>query len=161
MTAVAWLRGVAIGLPLAGALVTWRWGHRFPRALRWAAAAIFGVAGLIALLLFLLNRQYGCILASGSKNCLWDGAASLGIFLLDAFFALRCVVPAAGGPRRDFVLMLLLSGALAGLGLAQNLLVLIVFLNLFLFVGSRWLSKKGFQPRFLVLRDDYKDGDDR
>jgi hypothetical protein len=45
------------------------------------------------------------------------------------------------------------------MGLAQNLLLLIVFLNVFLFVGSRWLRGKGIQPRFLVLRDDYKDDD--
>ena len=57
--------------------------------------------------------------------------------------------------------MLLLGSAWAGIGLAKNLLVLIIFLNLFLFVGHRWLTRKGFQPRILVLRDDYKDGDDR
>jgi hypothetical protein len=57
--------------------------------------------------------------------------------------------------------MLLLSGALAGMGLPINLLVLIVALNLFLFTGSRWLNKKGFQPRVFVLRDDYRDEDDR
>jgi hypothetical protein len=85
----------------------------------------------------------------------------VGVFLLDGFFAARCAIPPAEGRRRDYLLMLMLSGALAGLALAQNLLVLIVFLNLFFYVGYRWLSKKGFQPRFLVLRDDYKDGDDR
>jgi hypothetical protein len=41
------------------------------------------------------------------------------------------------------ILGLLLSGALAGMGLAQNLLVLIVFLNLFMFVVYRWLTGKG------------------
>jgi hypothetical protein len=161
VTADTWLRVVAIGMPLAGALGLWRWGSRFGPAQRWAAAAILGAAGLAALAGFLLNRQYACILASGSKNCLWDGAASLGLCLLDALFAIRCIVPPGEGKRRDFIVMLLLSGALAGIGLAQNLLLLIVFLNVFLFVGHRWLTKKGFQPRFLVLRDDYKDGDDR
>jgi hypothetical protein len=161
MTADTWLRAIVIGLPLVGALVIWRWGGRFPEAQRWAAAAIFGAAGLAALALFLLNRQYACILASGTKNCLWNGAASLGLFLLDAWFAIRCVVPPGEGKRRDFIVMLLLSGSLAGVGLAQNLLLLIVFLNLFLFTGSRWLTGKGIQPRFLVLRDDYKDGDNR
>jgi NADH:ubiquinone oxidoreductase subunit 4 (subunit M) len=155
-----WLRAVAIGLPLAGALVIWRWGGHIPRAERWVAAAIFGAAGLTALLVFLLNRQYACILATGRASCLLDGLGPLGVCLLDAVFAVRCVVPAAEGKRRDFVLMLFLSGALAGMGLAQNLLVLIVFLNLFMFVVYRWLTGKGFQPRFLVLRDDYKDEDD-
>ena len=154
-----WLRVTAIGIPLAGALVIWRWGGRFPLAQRWVAAAIFGVVGLVALTLFLLNRQYACILASGRANCLLDGAGPLGLFLLDALFAIRCVVPPAAGKRRDFILMLLLSGALAGIGLARNLLALIIFLNLFLYLGSRWLTRKGFQPRLLVLRDDYEDDD--
>jgi NADH:ubiquinone oxidoreductase subunit 4 (subunit M) len=156
-----WLRVIAVVLPLAGALVIWRWGGRFPHAQRWVAAALFGVAGLAALLLFLLNRQYACILTTGRANCLWDGAASLGLFMLDVLFAVRCIVPPAEGKRRDLVLMLLLSGAVAGIGLAQNLLLLIVFLNLLLFVGSRWLTGKGLQPRFLVLRDDYKDDNQR
>jgi hypothetical protein len=156
-----WLRVVAVGAPLAGALVVWRWGERFPHARRWVAAVIFGAAGLAALLLFLLNRRYACILVSGRTNCLWDGAASLGLFLLGTSFAIRCAVPASEGKKRDFILMLLLSSALAGIGLAMNLLALIVFLNLFLFVGSRWLSRQGFQPRFLVLRDDHKDEEDQ
>jgi hypothetical protein len=159
MPADAWLRVVAIGLPLAAALVIGRWGGRFPVAQRWVAAAIFGVVGLVALGLFLLNRQYACILASGRANCLPEGAGPLGLFLLDILFAIRCVLPAGEGKRRDFILMLLVSSALAGIGLAQNLLTLIVFLNLFLFVGHRWLTGKGFQPRILVLRDDYADDD--
>jgi hypothetical protein len=156
-----WLRVVAIGLPLVGAIAIWRWGARFRRAQRWVAATVFGIAALIALTLFLLNRQYACILSSGRANCLLDGLGTLGLFLLDAFFAIRSVIPPAGDRSRDVISMLLLSSALAGIGLAKNLLVLILFLNLFLFVGHRWLTRKGFQPRILVLRDNYKDGDDR
>jgi NADH:ubiquinone oxidoreductase subunit 4 (subunit M) len=156
-----WLRVLAISLPLVGAITIWRWGARVGSAQRWVAAIIFGIAGLAALALFLLNRHYACILSPGRASCLVDGLGTLGLFLLDAFFAIRCVVPAAGDKGRDFISMLLLSGALAGIGLAKNLLVLIIFLNLFLFVGHRWLTRKGFQPRILVLRDDYKDGDDR
>ena len=156
-----WLRVVAIGLPLVGAIVLWRWGARFRRAQRWVAAGVFVFVGVLALALFLLNRQYACILSSGRANCLMDGLGTLGLFLLDAFFAIRCVVPAAGDRGRDFISMLLLGSAWAGIGLAKNLLVLIIFLNLFLFVGHRWLTRKGFQPRIFVLRDDYKDGDGR
>jgi hypothetical protein len=157
MAADTWLRVVAIGLPLAGALVIWRWGGRFPSAQRWVAAVVFGVAGLGALLLFLLNRYYACILSTGRASCLIDGLGTLGVCLLNVFFAARCVVPEAGGKGRSVILNLFLSSALAGMGLAQNLLVLIVFLNLFMFVVYRWLTGKGIQPRFLVLRDDYKD----
>ena len=156
-----WLRVAAIGLPLAGALAIRRWGGRFPLAQRWVAAAIFSAVALLALALFLLNRQYACIVVSGRANCLLDGAGPLGLALLAMFSAIRCVVPASEGKRRDLVLMLLLCGALAGIGLARNLLALIVFLNLFLFVGYRWLTGKGFQPRILILRDDYKDDDTR
>jgi hypothetical protein len=161
MVADTWLRVAAIGALLAGALVIWRWGDRFRPAQLWVTAAIFSVAGLIALALFLVNRQYACILASGRASCLLDGAGPLGLFLLNTFFAVRCLIPAGEGRRRDVILMLLLSGALAGMGLAQNLLVLIIFLNLFLYVGYRWLTRKGFQPHLFILRDDYKDGDDR
>jgi NADH:ubiquinone oxidoreductase subunit 4 (subunit M) len=161
VTLGTWLRAVVIGLPLAGALAIWLWVDRCRPAQRWVVAAIFGVAGLVALSLFLLNRQYACMLTSGRANCLLDGAGTLGIFLLDVFLAIRCLVPAGEGKRRNVILMLLLSGALAGLGLAQNLLVLIVFLNLFLYVGYRWLTGKGFQPRLFILRDDYRNGDDR
>jgi NADH:ubiquinone oxidoreductase subunit 4 (subunit M) len=161
MDANTWLRVIAIGAPLAGAMIIWRWGDRFPPAQRWVAATIFGVVGLLALTLFLLDRQYACVLASGRASCLLDGGGSLGLFLLNAFFAIRCLIPAREGKRRDVILMLLLSGALTGMGLAQNLLVLIIFLNLFLYVGYRWLTRQGFQPRLFILRDDYKDGDDR
>jgi NADH:ubiquinone oxidoreductase subunit 4 (subunit M) len=154
-----WLRIAAISLPLAGALVIWRWGGRFPDAQRWLAAAILGLSGLLSLSLFLLNRQYACLLVSGSANCLVDGAGLLGLFLLDAFFVIRCLVPPDQRKKRDFILMLSMSGALGGIGLSQNLLAWIVFINLFLFVGHRWLTKHGFQPRFMVLRDDYKDED--
>jgi len=132
-------------------------GGRFPHAQRWVAAAITGVVALVALALFLLDGRYACILASGRANCLLDGAGTLGFFLLGAFLAIRCLTPPAGNRPRAFILMLLLCSALAGMGLAQNLLVLIVFLNLFMFVLYRWLTGKGIQPRFLVLRDDYGD----
>ena len=157
----AWLGVIAVGLPLAGALVIWRWGGRFPHAQRGAAAAVFGVAGLAALLLFLLNGHYACILSAGRGSCLTDGLGTLGVCLVNAFFAVRCVLPEAGGRGRSVILGLLLSGALAGMGTAQNLLVLIVFLNLFMFVVYRWLTGKGIQPRFLVVRDDYKDDENR
>ena len=151
-----WLRVLAIGLPLVGAIILWRWGARSRHAQSWVAATLFGIAAIVSLTLFLLNREYACILSSGRGNCLMDGLASLGLFSLDAFFAIRCVVPAASDRGRDFISMLLLSSALAG-----NLLLLVIFLNLFLFVGHRWLTRMGFQPRILVLRDDYKDEDDR
>ena len=155
------LRVVAICLPLAGALVIWRWGGRFPHAQRWVAAVLFGVAGLAALLLFLLNGHHACILSIGRASCLMDGLGTLGVCLLNAFLAARCVMPEAGGRERSVILILLLSSALAGMGLAQNLLMLIVFLNLFMFVVYRWLTGKGLQPRFLILRDDYKDDETR
>jgi hypothetical protein len=55
--------------------------------------------------------------------------------------------------------MLLLGSAWAGLGLTENLLVLLIFINLFLYVIHRWLNSRGLIWRILILRDDY--GDDR
>jgi hypothetical protein len=156
-----WLRVIAVGALLAGALVIWRWGGRFPRAQRWVAAGVFGAAGLAATLLFLLNRHYACILSAGRGSCLTDGLGTLAVCTLNAFLAARCVLPETGSRGRSVILSLLLSGALAGMGTAQNLLVLIVFLNLFMFVVYRWPTGKGIQPRFLVLRDDYKDDESR
>jgi len=54
-------------------------------------------------------------------------------------------------------LILLLSGAWAGMGLAGNLVVFVVFLNLFLFVIHRLIQRKGLKWRFLVIRDDFED----
>jgi hypothetical protein len=160
VAADSWLRIVAIGLPLAGAAILWLWGQRIPRARRWVAAVLLALAGSAALALFLLNRNYACILASGRGNCLMDGLGTLGVFLADAVLTIYSALPVAGGRQRAGILILLLSGALAGVGLATNLLVLIVFLNLLFFVIYRWLTGKGLQPRFLVLRDDYGDGEE-
>jgi hypothetical protein len=157
VVADTWLRVVAIGLPLAGALVIWLWGGRIPRAQHWGVAAILAAAGSAALALFVLNQHYACILASGRANCLMDGLGTLGVCLVDTVLAIRCVITNADGKEGASIPKLLLSSALAGMGLATNLLVLIVFLNLLFFVIYRWLTGKGLQPRFLVLRDDYKD----
>lgn len=53
--------------------------------------------------------------------------------------------------------MLLLGSAWAGVGLAENLLLLLIFMNLFLYVIHLWLNRKGLVWRILIMRDDYKD----
>jgi formate hydrogenlyase subunit 3/multisubunit Na+/H+ antiporter MnhD subunit len=161
MMIVTWLRIGAIGLPLIGALTLWRWKEKFLCAQRWLVAIIFGLLGPVALTLFVLNRHYACILLSGRQNCLFDGLATLSLVLLSLVLAgvvLRGVNVALRGVNKgDYILMLLLSSAWAGMALAQNLFVLLIFLNLFLYVIYRWLNRKGLKWRFLMLRDDYED----
>jgi hypothetical protein len=159
MTIDTWLRIGAIGLPLIGALTIWRWGDKFLHAQRWLAVSIFGIIGLIALSLFLLNRHYACILLPGRQNCLFDGLATLSLFLLNLVLARTSVVLRGENKGYDYILMLLLSSAWAGmgLGLAENLGVFLVFLFLFFFVLNRYMKKKGFSGGFLKIRDDYED----
>lgn len=157
MTIDTWLRIGAIGIPLVGALAIWRWGTKLPRAQRRLVVFIFGTTGLIALTLFLLNRYYACILAFGRQNCLFDGLATLSLFLLSIVLARSCIVMRGENRGQDYVPMLLLGSAWAGMGLTQNLCLFPVFLNLFVFAVDRWLKRKGLGWRFLVLRDDYRD----
>lgn len=157
MTIDTGLRIGAIALPLAGALAMWGWGGRFPHAQRRVAVSIFGTTALLALTLFLLNRYYACILAFGDQNCLFDGLATLSLFLLSILLARGCIVLRGENRAQDYIPMLLFGSAWAGMGLTQNLCLFVVFLNLFLFAADRWLKRKGLTWRFLVLRDDYKD----
>jgi hypothetical protein len=154
MMIVTWLRIGAIGLPLIGALTLWRWEEKFLCAQRWLVAVIFGLLGPVALTLFVLNEHYACILLSGRQNCLFDGLATLSLVLLSVVLA---SVVLRGVNKGDCILMLLLSSAWAGMTLAENLLVLLIFLNLFLYVIYRWLNRKGLKWRILMLRDDYED----
>jgi hypothetical protein len=157
MTLDTGLRIGAIGLPLFAALAIWRLGSRFPRPQRWLAAPVLAVAGLMALTLFLLNRYYACMFAVARENCLFDAAATVSLFLLNAVSARSCLVLRGEDRGPDAIPLLLLSGAWAGSGLTQNLLVMLVSLNLLLFALDRWLRGRGLGWRFLVLRDDYGD----
>jgi hypothetical protein len=154
MMIVTWLRIGAIGLPLIGALTLWRWKEKSLCAQRWLVAVIFGLLGLVALTLFVLNEHYACIFSSGRQNCLFDGLATLSLVLLSLVLA---GVVLRGANKGDCILMLLLSSAWAGMALAENLFVLLIFLNLFLYVIYRWLNRKGLKWRILVLQDDYED----
>lgn len=157
MTIDTWLRFGAVGLPLIGALAIWCCGARFPHAPRRLAVLLFGATALMALALFLLNRYYACILSFGRQNCLFDGSATLSLFLLGIALAARSFVQHGKDRERDYIPVLLLAGAWAGMGLAQSICLFLVCLNLFFFVLARWLKRKGIGGQFLMLRDDYKD----
>jgi len=152
-----WLSIVAVGLPLIGVLAIWRWWDKFRYVQRWLVAAIFGLSGLTVLILFLLNRQYECILLTGRQNCLAGGLATLSLILLNVILARGSVILQGGTKKNDYILMLLLSSAWAGMGLAENLLVLLIFLNLFFYVIHKWLERNGLRWRFMIVRDDYSD----
>lgn len=160
MVLATWLRISAMGLPLIGILIIWCWGDKFRRVQGWLALSIFGLVGLVALTLFLLNRQYACILSSGRQNCLFDGLATLSLFGLSLVLAKASLLGQSHNDADragDERLRLLLVSAWAGMGLTENLLVLLIALNLFLFVVHRWLKRRGLTWRILALRDDYQD----
>lgn len=147
-----WLRVAAIGLPLVGALAFWRWRNKFTSIRGWIATIIFSVSGLAALGLFLLNKHYACILSTGKQNCLTDGLATFSLILINAVLAVSSILR-----RKDFDyrLTLLLSSAWAGMGLATNLLVLLIFLNLFFYTIYKWLDQKGLGWGMFITRNDY------
>jgi hypothetical protein len=157
MTIDTWLRIVAIGLPLIGALTIWRWGDKFLHAQRWLAVSIFGLIGLIALSLFVLNKNYACIYLFGRQHCLFDGLAILSLLLLNLVLARASVVLRGENRGYNYILLLLLSSAWAGMGIANNLFISLIFLYLFFFVINRWFKKEGIRGGFLKLRDDYED----
>jgi hypothetical protein len=157
MTISMWLKISVIGLPLVGALAIWRWGDKLPLAPRWLAAIIFGLIGLSSLALFLLNRYYACIFASGKQNCIFDGLATLSLLALSIVLARGSLGLKGVNKNQGYILMLLLGSAWAGMGLAGNLLEILIFFNLFIYVIHRWLKQEGLTFRLLVLRDDYRD----
>jgi hypothetical protein len=50
-----------------------------------------------------------------------------------------------------------LIGALAGMGLAGNLLVWLIAWSLFLSAIYHWVNARGIGCGFLIIRDDYED----
>jgi hypothetical protein len=160
MSLITWLKICLIGLPLASALVIRLAGAKYPLAAGRLAVMILGLAGLGGLTLFFSSGYNECILAAGRQNCLFDGLATLSLFGLGLGLAVLSVVEHTTGRSswgRVYVLRLLLTGAWAGMGLAENLLVLLISLNLFLYAIYLWLNQQGLKWRILVLRDDYKD----
>ena len=157
MTIDSWLKIGAICIPLAGALTIWLWGDKFIHTQRWLAGIIFGITGLIALTLFLLNKYYACTLLTGKQNCLFDGLATLFLFSLNLILIRASIVLRSKNQGFEYILMLLLSSAVAGIGLAENLLVFLISLYLFFFVLNRWFNRKGFRGGFLKIRGDYED----
>ena len=156
MTLDMWLRVIAIGLPLIGAFVLWRWNKSIDIR-HWIAVIIFGIVGLAALGLFLLNKHFACIFSTGKQNCLTDGLATLSLILLCAVLVMSSIIRRDERQKVDYRLAFFLSSAWAGIGLAKNLLVLLVFLNLFFYVIYKWLDQKGLGWGMFITRNDYRD----
>lgn len=157
MAVEPWLRIAAIGISLMGALTIWLWRDKLRHTQCWLAGTIFVTTGLIAMSLFLINRHYVCVFAFGQENCLFDGLATLSLFLLNVILARASLVLRGENRRTVYILLLLLSSAWAGMGLAENLLVFLMFFYLFFFVLNRWFKMEGFKSGFLKIRDDYED----
>jgi formate hydrogenlyase subunit 3/multisubunit Na+/H+ antiporter MnhD subunit len=157
MTLDMWLRVTAIALPLLGASVLWQWKNKSIAIRYWLAVIISSMVGLAALGLFLLNRHFACIFSTGKKNCLTDALATLSLILLCAVLVISSIILRDERQKLDYRLMLFLSSAWAGIGLAKNLLVLLVFLNLFFYVIYKWLDQKGLGWGMFITRNDYRD----
>ncbi len=106
MTTDTWIRIGAIGTPLLTALAIWRWGTRFPRTQRRLATLAFGGTAVIALTLFVLNRYHAYILAFGRQSCLFDGLATLPLFLPSIILGQGCLVLRGENPVSDYVYIL-------------------------------------------------------
>ena len=158
MTLDMWLLIGAIGLPFIGALILWRWEAIFLNIEHWLVVLIFGIVGLVALAIFLLNGYFACFLVTGQENCLFDGLASLFIFLLNLTLARQAFVLESSNKRDDYILMLLLSGSCAGIGLSKNPLVIVVSSTLLLWVIYIWLRRRGWRWQSPVFhRDEHRD----
>ncbi len=158
MALTIYLQVGAMGLPLLVAFGLWRWGNRIPHAQRRLTAMSLGLVGLAALGVFLGNGLYACIVASGQQNCLFDGVSTLSLAVVCTLFVWGALVLREGDRKGDYILMLTLTGAWAGLAFAQNLLELIVFLNLFIYVMYRWLKRNGTRWGLFVVWPDHDDG---
>ena len=161
MSLVMWLKIAAIGLPLLAALAIWLWSNTFPRARQRLAASVLAIVGLIAATLFVIDRDYACVLASGRQNCLFDGLATVSLACLSLVLARACL--AAPDPTRankvwDYRMLLLLASGWAGVGLGDNLLVFILAVYLLFYVLLRWMRRKGLRGGMFVVRDDYAAG---
>ena len=152
-----WLKIGAIGIPLVGVAILSIWRGKLHQVQYRLASIILGVVALIAMALFLHNRLYACIVLLGRQNCLFEGLATLSLFLLNLILARACAVPWDINKGYDIILMLLLSSAWAGIGLAENLFVILLSFYLFFFVFNRWIKREGFKGGFLMLRDDYEE----
>jgi len=79
------------------------------------------------------------------------------LFLINLVLA-RVGIALRGENRgQEYILMLLLSSALAGMGLAENLFVFLISLYLFYFVLNRWVKRKGFRGGYLNFWNDFED----
>lgn len=160
MTLEIWLTILAIGLPLAGALLIWWLGDEHRRTKHWLSVIVATLTGLIALGLFFTNRHFACMLLSGRQNCIWNGFATLSLGAAGLGLALktqRARMPGYSNRSRNDVPLLLLVGGWAAMGLAENLLLWFVGWWLLLYGIYRWLTTKGLVWRIIVIRDDYKD----
>ncbi len=158
MTLNTVLKICAVGIPLIAALIIWRWKTLSPHRQRQSVAFSLGLTGLAALALFLVNQQYVCIRAPGQQNCLFDVFATVSLFLLCVIFARSALTLERPDLRGDYILRLMLTGAWAGVGVAENLFELIVFLYLLMYVGHRWLKRNGIRWGLFVVWPSQDDG---
>lgn len=134
------LEYVAIGIPLCAALVIRLRGEAFPRATRWFFLSSLCAVAITALLLFVVNGKFACVLVGGKQNCLFDGAALVTLCLLCVLLVIRMWSDERARAPGVYVWFLLLVVGWAGMGLAENLLVFVLALNIFGYALYRLLK---------------------
>lgn len=157
METITFLKWTAIGLPLVAALLIRVARGMSSRTMQRVTFLVLCLVALTSLGLFFTRGNAACMFAGGEQNCLFDGLAALSLSALAAYLAFATFVQRSVQERIDYALVLLLTGAWAGLGLAENLFELIVFMNLLFYVLFRLFKRKDIVWGFVVPRSPPQD----
>jgi hypothetical protein len=153
---------LAILLTLAACLGQYLLRQRWDQSMRtWLSAGVIQLTGGLALLHFIANEQWVCMVQAGQGNCFVSGLGSIISALLLSGLALslvrRQVRLGAAAAELNHVRLLFFVAALIGVAVGENLLIVIPALIGLYASLDYWLRHRGLRWGFLVVRDDYKD----
>lgn len=151
------LKITAVGTPLVSALAVYgliRCQYQRQRRLAMITAGIVSLAGLGV---FLLERQYTCVVASGDGNCLWEGVGSLSLLLFAGIMALKVRSDRpleTDQDRISYMLSMFMLAGWAGLAMAPNLLIWLASWGMFATALYRRLDLMGVNWGFMIVTHD-------
>lgn len=154
---LAAMKITAVGIPLASALAVYgliRTRYQKQRRLAMITAAIVCLAGLGV---FLLDRHYSCVVASGEGNCLWEGFGSLSLLLFAGILAMKLRTDRpleTDQDRTGYMLSMLMLAGWAGLAMAPNLLLWLASWGVFATSLYRRLDLLGVNWGFMIVTHD-------